>query len=123
MPSIQLYIQVGFRVVGFHHYSEASESVHYLRHHHRHEFHFLVTIEVGFPDRELEFHTVKRRLQEVFAGELDFGEKSCESIAEDVVEKLIEWYGLERTYKVSVSEDGENAGIASYKGEPWNSAC
>ena len=110
----RLYIQVSFEVIGFHNYPDAPIKVEYLKSYHRHKFGFVVTIEVTEPNREIEFHAVKRRLLKHYGNgdEVNFGENSCEMIANYLITDLIGWFGYKRYYKVSVSEDGENAGIA-----------
>jgi hypothetical protein len=112
---ISTFIKVRFSVIGFHNYPDAPEEVKYLRDRHRHQFNFSVEINVSGLNRELEFHTVKRRLLSLYGvTEVGFEDMSCEMIAVDLIKILISWYGKDRSYIVEVSEDGECSGVATY---------
>ena len=107
-------IYVTYQTEGMHKYLGAPEGVEFLRSLHRHMFQFRVELEVERDDRELEFILVKRDL-EVFTEGLMLSMPetySCEQIAGEIVKYLVKAYG-KRTYKVDVSEDGEN-GVVVY---------
>lgn len=84
------------------------ESVTYLRHRHRHEFHVEIRAEVQHNDRDVEFIMLKQQLEDVLRKwhNTDCGSTSCEQFAEDIA---VAFKGVV-TY-VSVSEDGENGAI------------
>lgn len=115
MP-VRSFIKVRTEFEGFHYYPGAGDidpRIKFLENVHRHMFKVEVTIEVTHLDRELEFFLVKWALAEFLQdGSQDF--KSCEMIAEFILDNhLIPKYG-ERYYKVVVSEDGESDGIIEY---------
>lgn len=111
------YIRVRTQFEGFHYYPGASEidpRIAFLEKEHRHMFHVEVKISVTHDDRELEFFLVKWALNE-FIESGSQNHKSCEMIARDILEQhLIPNYGNNRTYEITVSEDGESDGIIEY---------
>lgn len=109
------YIFVKFQKEGVHHYPNAPDEVSYLRHPHRHIFHFDVMIQVFHNDRDLEFIMFKNWLQSLYSDatlKLDY--KSCEMIAEDLAEKIHDRYPG-RFISIEVSEDGENGCFLSFE--------
>ena len=82
------------------------EDVTFLRNPHRHEFWVEVEIEVSHNDREIEFIKAKRELDRFLAGVYgkDLGSKSCEDIAENIMNSGMFW----QVQSVTVLEDGEN---------------
>ncbi len=112
MTRAKKYIWVTYQKEGIHRYPDAPKGVEFLRHPHRHMFHFKVEIEVFHDDRDIEFIDFKHKLKKYIAntwydgayGCCNFGGMSCEMIAED----LLNYFGLCRC---SVSEDGEFFGI------------
>lgn len=110
-------IHVKGQFEGFHSWPEAPDEVAFLRTEHRHMFHIDLWIEVKDDDRELEFILVERWLRgacRVFYQEMHFGAGvtySCENIAQQICTGVGGKYGLDRSIKVEVSEDGENGGI------------
>ena len=87
-----------------------------LANHHRHIFHFRVSIDVFHNDRDIEFIQFKRWLEALYSGsntvlELDW--KSCEMIADDLYIQIAERYP-NRNVVIEVSEDGENGCCISY---------
>lgn len=84
------------------------ESVAYLRHPHRHEFHVEIRAEVQHNDRAVEFIMLKHDLEVVIKQwhNKDCRSTSCEQFAEEIA---LAFKG-NVTY-VSVSEDGENGAI------------
>lgn len=110
------FIKVRTEFEGFHYYPNAStidQRITFLENNHRHIFKVEVKIAVTHLDRELEFFLVKWALQ-AFISDGDQNHKSCEMIAENILNNhLIPSYG-ERYYQVTVSEDGESDGIIEY---------
>jgi len=107
-------IWVTFRVEGTHCYPAAAtdpalKSVDFLQYPHRHLFGFRVSIEVQHNERDIEFIIFKRWLQSLYETNsvLDLNGKSCETIAEELIEKIHAKYPG-RAISVSVDEDGEN---------------
>ncbi len=112
MEKIRRYIWVTFEQEGIHCYPAALtdprlSDVSFLGHPHRHIFKFNVKIEVFHDDRDIEFILFKRELQSLFTTTFNIDYKSCEMLALDVGNYVIENYPG-RHLIVSVSEDGEN---------------
>lgn len=98
---------------GFHKYEDAPDEVAFLRHLHRHIFKWRAVIGVTHDNRELEFFMVKRVIEtEILPFQGTLG--SCEMQAEFILQGLVNKYGPDRFYLVSVSEDGENEGTISW---------
>lgn len=111
-------IFVTFQKEGIHKYPAALTDsslteVSFLGYPHRHMFHFKVEISVTHNDRDVEFILFKRELESQYdSGVLQLDYKSCEMMAEDVINYLQEqpkYAG--RAITVEVSEDGENGAI------------
>ena len=105
-------IWITFQKEGIHSYPAAKDirGVEFLQHPHRHIFHFEVELEVFHDDRDIEFILFKRELENLYnRGILELDHKSCEMLARDVVDYLVDQYP-DRDVTVSVSEDGENGG-------------
>ena len=119
--SIQRYdsrktIWVSFQKEGIHQYPAAPDEVAFLRHPHRHMFHFRVEIEVFHDDRDIEFIMFKRELETLYGrGALELDYKSCEMLASDLEQYILTNYPG-RCYNVNVSEDNEN-GAVLYSGD------
>jgi hypothetical protein len=83
---------------------------------HRHIFHYRVEIAVTHNERDIEFIQFKRWILRQY-GEgvdtLDFNGKSCETLAEELGNKIREKYP-NRDLIVTVSEDGENGSTLSW---------
>lgn len=110
----QKLIWVTFQKEGIHCYPDAPEGVEFLKHPHRHMFHFRVGIQVFHDDRELEFILFKRELEALYADEtLQLDYKSCEMMAEDLAKYIIGQYP-NRFLEIEVSEDGENGCKVTY---------
>lgn len=112
---IKRFIRVRTEFEGFHHYPNAGSidpRIEFLESTHRHMFKVDLKISVTHADRELEFFLVKWALQE-FIESGDQDHKSCEMIAEDILNWALDLYG-DREYVVTVSEDGESDGIVEY---------
>lgn len=108
-------------VIGFHRWPMAPDEVSYLRHEHRHKFGIRAEVSVEENDREVEFHLLRRYVESIVwtgalmaqegVAEIDFGSRSCESLAHYVLNALREHYPNRPLYRVAVDEDGENGAI------------
>jgi len=109
---------------GIHHWKDAPYPVEFLRHPHRHLFVTRVSVktEIG-NDRPVEYFLLQKDIKDsldvVFSkdplGEFNFGEASCEVIADVILEGL-EKVGYNVQY-VSVAEDDENAAFVRVERE------
>lgn len=113
------FIFVTFQKEGIHCYPDAPDAVDYLRHPHRHMFHFKVTMEVFHDDREVEFIMFKHELESLYKEEsnilyidtvLRLNNQSCEMLAVNLG-KYIETHYPCRAYRIEVSEDNENGAL------------
>lgn len=115
---ITRHIEVTFQREGIHKYPAALEDpkladVSFLGYPHRHMFHFRVRISVTHNDRDIEFIQFKRWIESLYSeqsGGLQLDYKSCEMIAEDLIETITNRYPG-RALMVQVFEDGENGAI------------
>ena len=108
------FIFVTFQKEGIHKFPEAPEGVEFLQNEHRHMFHFQVDVEVFHDDRDIEFILFKRELEGLYnQGTLELNNKSCEMMADDLVEYIQDNYPG-RDVRITVSEDGENGAICYY---------
>jgi len=92
----------------WHSWKDAPEEVSYLRVQHRHIFHWKVKIQVTHEDRDVEFITLKKYIQESipnYSKEDNAG--SCEQLCTNLKRTLANKYARKR-FKISVSEDKEN---------------
>lgn len=106
-----VFIKVSFQKEGIHCYPDAPEGVEFLKHPHRHMFHFYVTLEVFHDDRDVEFILFKRELEGLFDGgimQLDY--KSCEMLGQELMD-YVEVNYPNRQVVVEVFEDDENGAI------------
>ncbi|UTS52033.1 hypothetical protein [Synechococcus phage BUCT-ZZ01] len=107
------FITVRTEKEGFHFYPNAGSidpRIKFLENEHRHLFKIELTIQVWHDDRELEFFLIKWELQDFINKQYKFNHKSCEMIADDILEYFKAKYGDKRNYFVTVSEDGESDG-------------
>jgi hypothetical protein len=111
--NIKRSIWITFKKEGIHSYPEAKtnidlKNVAFLQHPHRHQFGFRVEIDVDHNEREIEFILFKRWVMSLYDEELlMFNNMSCESIGEELLNKIRERYPT-RTIKIFIDEDGEN---------------
>lgn len=125
---MQRRITVSVKVPGFHRWPTAPKEVDFLAATHRHLFGIKATYEVAGPDRQLEFFILRSELMlllcELFGSTnskarkgrsgtevshgFDFGNRSCEAIAEALLR------ADDRACKVVVDEDGENSAEVSW---------
>lgn len=121
MNTLTRWIEVRFQKEGIHCYPAAATDprlktgdeydVSFLANPHRHMFHFRVRISVTHSDRDIEFIQFKRWLESLYStGVLELNHKSCEMIAEDIIDAIVSRY-YNRSIEVEVSEDGENGAI------------
>jgi len=107
-------IFVQFQKEGIHRYPDAPDGVEFLKHPHRHMFHFRASIEVFHNDRDIEFILFKRELENLYKeATLQVDYKSCEMLAEDLIEYISKTYPG-RNILIEVSEDGENGATLIY---------
>ena len=107
-------IFVTFQKEGIHRYPDAPEGVEFLKHPHRHMFHFRVTVDVFHNDRDIEFILFKRELESLYSAQtLQVDYKSCEMLSEDLIDYISKKYP-NRKISVEVSEDGENGATLTY---------
>lgn len=107
-------IFVTFQKEGIHRYPDAPEGVEFLKHPHRHMFHFRVTVAVTHNDRDIEFILFKRELEALYTGgAMEIDHKSCEMLAEDLINYIVKAYP-NRMVSVEVSEDGENGATLTH---------
>jgi hypothetical protein len=117
--SIKRWIEVSFQKEGIHKYPAALDDpkladVSFLGYPHRHIFHFYVRLEVEHNDRDVEFILFKRELENLFeTGTMQCDYKSCEMLAEDLINYIQENYS-KRDITVKVYEDDENGAILEY---------
>jgi hypothetical protein len=108
-----------FEVEGFHYWPDAPDELMYLRDVHRHMFHVSVNVAVKHNNREIEIITLRRTAIKAFENlgrardGYFYGSASCEMLAEGLGNLLIS-NGIPVTV-VTVSEDGENGGIAYFE--------
>jgi hypothetical protein len=112
---ISRYIEVTFQKEGIHKYPAALDDpkladVQFLGYPHRHMFHFRVRVSVTHNDRDIEFILFKRELENLYQGTMNIDYKSCEMLAEELIEYIVKNYPS-RYVEVGVSEDGENGAV------------
>lgn len=115
---IQRSIEVSFQKEGVHKYPAALtdgrlKDVEFLGYPHRHMFHFYVKLEVFHNNRDVEFILFKRELEALYSEKMQLDYKSCEMLAEELLEYILSRY-LERNITVRVYEDDENGAIVEY---------
>ena len=108
------FIWVTFQKEGIHCYPDAPKGVEFLKHPHRHMFHFKVELEVFHDDRDVEFILFKRELENLYQeGTLKLNHRSCEMMADDIADYILVNYP-NRKLVITVSEDGENGATSYY---------
>jgi hypothetical protein len=98
-------------IEGFHCYPDASDSVEFLKHPHRHVFHVECGFEVTDNNREVEIFTRQFEIDKYFAHiygvPAKFGNMSCEMIAE----RILSDFKHRNIQYVKVLEDGEGGAV------------
>lgn len=109
-------ISVKFEWEGLHRWKDAPEQVAFLKNWHRHIFKASAVIQVHHDDRELEYFMVLDVIKKEILPFIELSEtlSSCEQKAKFIANGLINVYGNDRSYIVSVFEDGENGSIISW---------
>src|ERR1051326_4969878 len=115
---IQCSIVIRSQFEGIHCWPKAPEEVSFLRNKHRHLFKVEAEFQVSHADRDLEFFTLKKKIDgwlfEIKHSLTVNSSQSCEMMAEKILRNAItDGYQCDR---VSVSEDGENDGVARFVG-------
>lgn len=121
------YIIIPFQREGMHFYPGADTNPHlatgdwddvsHLGHKHFHYFFFKVKIEVFENNRDIEFIQFSRYCQRQYdSGTLELENKSCEMIAEDLIDIIRQEYPG-RDITVEVYEDNINGAILEYTAE------
>jgi hypothetical protein len=122
----KIMIKTSFRAT--HNWPEAStyagEEVKFLEDRHRHTFHVKAELAVTDSDREVEFfvfqHQVDQVIKLLYSDSADglvynLGRRSCETIAEDIINQLRSKHGYKGPLTVEVWEDNEVGGqVTSY---------
>ena len=105
---VKRFIWVTFQKEGIHHYPDAPKEVSFLKHPHRHMFHFKVKIQVFDNDRDIEFIIFKRWLEDLYKEDIvQLNNKSCEMISDDLAKAIKDKYP-QRELIINVREDKEN---------------
>jgi hypothetical protein len=115
------YIWVTASHIGYHRWPGAPSEAQFLCFKHRHVFKFKACLRVDHGDRQKEFFIVQKALQVAITklwpacwlADKDFGENSCEQIAE----KLLCFYP--DVISIEVSEDGENGAVVYAEGDEY----
>lgn len=112
-----IMIHVKFRKEGVHCFPEASSrsdlsDVAFLGSPHFHYFYFECDVQVGHDNREIEFIQFCRWCEALYEQTLQLDNKSCEMIAQELIDKIIEHYG-QRKVRVTVLEDNINGAIVT----------
>lgn len=120
---LKRFIDIEFQKGGVHRYPAALEEpsladVKYLGHEHFHYFYFYVRLEVFHNDRDIEFQQFRKWCESLYAGgDLRLDYKSCEMMAEELIEAIQEEYGTNRDVAVCVYEDNINGAELVYTKE------
>lgn len=112
------FIGVSLQKEGIHNYPDAPEGVEFLRHPHRHMFHFEIEVAVTHDDREIEFILFKRDIDRFLNDGENWGHRSCEMIC-DVINRYVRTTYGNRHMNIKVSEDGENWARCEYIANEW----
>ena len=103
LPSKSVWVTVRSAQEGFHNWPEAPGRKTYLRHRHRHLFHYEVSLQVMELNRQVEFHDLLHSMQDRLSP--DWGAMSCEMIALELAQFATQQFKMNA--RVSVFEDGE----------------
>ena len=86
------HVVIDFDIEGYHQYPNAPTAVEFLKYPHRHIFQIRMGFEVEDSDREIEIFLmtdiVKTYISEEFGVPAEFGNMSCEHIAEKLLKKF-----------------------------------
>ncbi len=120
----KMYVYTQFVKEGYHCYPEAKHDpklatgdfmdVSHLGERHFHYFYFKVWVEVNHSNRDIEFIQLRRRIEREYReGAMEVNHKSCEMLAEDLLEVLKVWYP-DVAIKIDVSEENINGALLEY---------
>lgn len=99
-----------FTHVGFHYWEKAAEVLPkraYLADRHRHLFHYYVEVPVTHDDRQVEFHELRDYCASLLPADGEFGGKSCETLATEMIVWVRKRWSHLAYVMVRVSEDDE----------------
>lgn len=125
MSKKRMYVYTQFVKEGYHCYPEAKHDpklatgdfmdVSHLGERHFHYFYFKVWVEVNHSNRDIEFIQLRRRLESLFReGAMEVNNKSCEMLADEMLELLKSWYpGC--AIKIDISEENINGALLEYE--------
>lgn len=117
MPEVTIdkTVWVTFEREGIHCYPDAPKGVEFLKHPHRHIFHFRVEVQVHHNERDIEFILLKRELEGLYdKGTLELNSKSCETMAMELGEYMLNNYPG-RHLAIDVNEDEENGATVRWQ--------
>ncbi|SLN41720.1 hypothetical protein [Pseudooctadecabacter jejudonensis] len=81
---------------------------------HRHRVTFSVRVNVHHADREIEYFALRKFCMQLWPGDThQVGDASLETIAEDMLRKLVSEYPG-RNWELRVLEDAENGAVIQY---------
>jgi len=87
---MQSTVIVQFEQEGFHNYPNAPQEVGFLESRHRHTFQIKIGFEVSHHNREIEIFLQREEckfyLMETYGSPCEFGEMSCEMIAQELLD-------------------------------------
>lgn len=120
----KMFVYCSFQKEGYHVFPEAKTdpvfntndflNVSHLANRHMHYFFFKVWVEVNHSNREIEFIQLRRWLEySLGSGTIDVNNKSCEMLAEDVINLIHDRYPLSEI-RVDVSEEGINGSYLEF---------
>lgn len=124
-------ITVRFDCPGIHSYPAATENhggaVKFLEYPHRHKFKFEVTVPVSHAERDLEFFLLRdycfKAVQQSYPTTtmyVNFESRSCETIAYNLGQEVLDHFETVDWCMITVSEDGESdATITMSKPPKW----
>lgn len=82
---------------------------------HRHRVLFSVRVNVHHADREIEYFALRKFCMDLWPGDIhEVGDASLESIAEDLLAKLVKQYP-KRHWEIRVLEEAENGAVVQYE--------
>ena len=120
------YIRVTTQAEGVHHWPGAPEHEDYLRQPHRHLFTVTIRMQTRHGDREIEINAFTRWLHgqvlpslapaSTAPGLIDFGTRSCEQLAEQIIHQIRKRHGDDRWIECEVLEDGILGGGVRWPG-------
>lgn len=104
------FIIVTTNFTGFHRWKDAPKECEFLRDWHRHIFYVEMMVEVNHNERDIEFITLKKELDNFLRDTFEqrYFEHSCETLAQIIIHYFAHCYDM---WAVSVKEDNENGAM------------